>query len=69
MSKGGIFSSAKAQIHKVPATDSEALKSSLMGLMEKRRCKKFFKYVDKYDPQNPATFENVDPNSPFTALL
>ncbi len=29
-------------IAKVPANDSEALKSSLMGFNEKRKCKNFF---------------------------
>ena len=32
-------------VHKVPATDTEALKSPLMGMFEKRRAKKFFMYV------------------------
>lgn len=43
--KGGIFSKGGPTIAKVPANDSEALKSSLMGLMEKRRCKNFFQYI------------------------
>merc|ERR1712127_662656 len=34
--KGGMFSSAKNVVHKVPATEVEALKSGLMGLFEKR---------------------------------
>ena len=37
--KGGVFSKAKGVIHKVPATTAEAVKSDLMGLLEKRRCK------------------------------
>ena len=40
--KGGVFSKAKGVIHKVPATTAEAVKSDLMGLLEKRRCKNFF---------------------------
>ena len=34
-----------AQVEKVPATDYEALKSSLMGLFEKRRARSFFMWV------------------------
>lgn len=44
-------------ICKVPATEMEALSSSLMGFFEKRRAKKFFEYVQKLDPQNPNTWE------------
>lgn len=40
-----FFSKKGSIIAKVPSNDSEALKSDLMGLMEKRRCKNFFVYV------------------------
>jgi len=53
VSSGGVFSKAKARILHVPATDSEALKSDLMGLFEKRRCKKFFKFVSNYELNDP----------------
>jgi Rab GDP dissociation inhibitor len=43
--KAGLLSSAKAVVHKVPANDSEALKSPLMGLWEKKRCRSFYLYV------------------------
>jgi Rab GDP dissociation inhibitor len=42
MKEGGIFSSGGAKIAKVPSNDREAIKSDLMGLFEKRRCKNFF---------------------------
>jgi Rab GDP dissociation inhibitor len=68
-SQGGLFSKAKSQIHKVPATDSEALKSSLMGLMEKRRCKKFFQFAANYDPKDQATWKGLNPfTAPFSQL-
>jgi len=38
-----VYNSGK--IYKVPATESEALTSSLMGLLEKRRFKKFLEFV------------------------
>ena len=43
---GGFFSkllsSNKPMIAKVPANDKEAIKSSLMGWNEKRKCRNFF---------------------------
>jgi len=42
MKESGIFSKGGPKIAKVPANDKEALKSDLMGLLEKRRCKNFF---------------------------
>lgn len=50
------------QIYKVPATDVEALKSSLMGLFEKRRVRKFFIFVQDFDESNPKTHEGMDLN-------
>jgi len=44
----------------VPATDSEALKSDLMGLFEKRRCKKFFTFVQNFELNNPKTHEGIN---------
>lgn len=48
------------QIHKVPATDVEALKSPLMGLFEKRRARKFFIFVQDFDENNPKTHHGMD---------
>lgn len=48
------------QIHKVPATDMEALKSPLMGLFEKRRARNFFIYVQDYDEADPKTHQGLD---------
>jgi Rab GDP dissociation inhibitor len=45
MREGGLFSKGGPMIAKVPSNDTEALKSDLMGLLEKRRCKNFFVYV------------------------
>ena len=55
--KGGLFSKAKGVIHKVPANDSEALKSDLMGLFEKNRCRKFFQFIQDFDTQKPRTYK------------
>lgn len=48
------------QVHKVPATDVEALKSPLMGLFEKRRARKFFIYIQDYDDNDPKSHEGMD---------
>jgi len=57
-----MFSSAKAAIHKVPANDSEALKSPLMGLFEKKRCRDFYIYVQDIDFKKPETWKGIDIN-------
>jgi Rab GDP dissociation inhibitor len=49
--KAGFFSNEK-HIHKVPATDIEALKSPLLSMMEKNRCKNFFKYCATWDSKD-----------------
>lgn len=59
-SKGGFFSSAGGKIFKVPGNDSEALKSSLMGLWEKKRCKNFFVYIQDVEADDPKTFQKID---------
>lgn len=48
--------------HKVPATAAEAFKSSLMGMLEKRRCGKFMEYIGNYDDKDPKTHKghNID---------
>ncbi|CAN6485722.1 unnamed protein product [Victoria cruziana] len=56
----GSFVFNKGKIHKVPATDMEALKSPLMGLFEKRRARKFFIYVQDYVENDPKTHEGMD---------
>ncbi|KAF9611745.1 hypothetical protein IFM89_034928 [Coptis chinensis] len=56
----GSFVFNKGKVHKVPATDMEALKSPLMGLFEKRRARKFFIYVQDYKESEPQTHEGMD---------
>ncbi|KAF4352494.1 hypothetical protein G4B88_013324 [Cannabis sativa] len=56
----GSFVYNKGKIHKVPATDMEALKSPLMGIFEKRRARKFFIYVQDYDEKDPKTHDGMD---------
>ncbi|KAJ0035937.1 hypothetical protein Pint_26484 [Pistacia integerrima] len=56
----GSYVYNKGKVHKVPATDMEALKSPLMGVFEKRRAHKFFIYVQDYDENDPKTHEGMD---------
>lgn len=70
MKEGGIFSKGGPKIAKVPSNDSEALKSDLMGLLEKNRCKNFFVFIQKYDPENVKTHGGLDlAKAPFSALI
>lgn len=41
----------------MPANDSEALKSDLMGMLEKRRCKNFFVYVQNFKLEDQKTWQ------------
>jgi len=50
----GSFVVAEGKIYKVPSTSGEALKSSLMGILEKRRCGKFLEFVGDCDDKNPS---------------
>lgn len=62
-SKGGFFSSSGGKIYKVPGNDSEALKSSLMGLWEKKRCKNFFVYIQNWEQDKTETWKGIDINA------
>eukprot|EP00897_Mesotaenium_endlicherianum_P008336 jgi/Mesen1/7530/ME000391S06764 len=56
----GSYVFKQGKIYKVPATDTEALVSPLMGLFEKRRARKFFIFVQDYEESNPATHQGMD---------
>ncbi|KAG8068680.1 hypothetical protein GUJ93_ZPchr0005g15155 [Zizania palustris] len=56
----GSYVFSKGKIHKVPATDMEALKSPLMGIFEKRRARNFFIYVQDYNEAEPKTHQGLD---------
>ena len=62
-----MFSNDKGVIKKVPSNNKEALKSDLMGLFEKRRCQKFFKYVENLDLNKKETIK-YDINLKFGQL-
>jgi len=56
----GSFVFQDKKIHKVPSNTSEALKSSLMGLFEKRRCGKFLEFVAEYEVDDVKTHKGWD---------
>jgi Rab GDP dissociation inhibitor len=45
------------RISKVPSTEMEAVRSSLMGLFEKRRAKNFFQFLQNWREEDPATHQ------------
>jgi Rab GDP dissociation inhibitor len=54
----------KATVAKVPSDANEALRSSLMGLFEKRRAKKFLEWVGDFKEDDPATHQgSLAPNA------
>jgi len=65
-----MFSNAKGKIEKVPANEKEALSSDLMTFWEKKNCRNFFVFVQKYDPKIPKTHEGLDLfKQPFQAVV
>jgi Rab GDP dissociation inhibitor len=56
----GSFVVNSDKIYKVPSTSAEALKSSLMGLLEKRRCGKFLEFVGDFDENDSKTWKGID---------
>eukprot|EP01061_Rhynchopus_euleeides_P005075 TRINITY_DN14315_c0_g1_i1.p1 TRINITY_DN14315_c0_g1~~TRINITY_DN14315_c0_g1_i1.p1 ORF type:complete len:461 (+),score=228.07 TRINITY_DN14315_c0_g1_i1:44-1384(+) len=57
----GSFVARDTKLYKVPCTEREALSSSLMGILEKRRAAKFFGWVQDYDKNNPKTWGKLNP--------
>eukprot|EP00741_Cyanophora_paradoxa_P005224 tig00000865_g5064.t1 len=66
----GSYVYHKGKVYKVPASDVEALKSSLMGLFEKRRARSFFIYVQDWEEGNPKSHQGMDlRTTPFKKLV
>lgn len=53
----GSYVYKDGKILKVPANPQEALKSPLMGLLEKYRFRTFLTYIDQYDDAKPETYQ------------
>jgi Rab GDP dissociation inhibitor len=65
----GSYVTKKNKVHKVPATETEALGSKLMGLFEKTRFKDFLVYVVEFDVNDPSTYKGVVPDGPTSEML
>lgn len=65
-SSGGMIRKKKEKmaVCKVPANDQEALKSSLMGLFEKKRVLGFYKYLDNVELDKKETWEKANKKLP-----
>lgn len=56
----GSFVFSSGRVERVPATDMEALRSPLLGLLEKRRARNFFIFVQDYKEEDPRTHGGRD---------
>lgn len=56
----GSYVYRDGKIAKVPATQMEAIKSSLLGLFEKRRVQTFIEFVGNYKEDQPSTHQGID---------
>lgn len=66
----GSYVVKKSKVHKVPATEKEALSSGLMGMLEKRRFQKFLEFVNAWDRNDPKTAKGFDLDSaPMTDIF
>ncbi|XP_014772262.1 rab GDP dissociation inhibitor alpha [Octopus bimaculoides] len=59
----GSFVYKGGKVYKVPASEREALSSTLLGLFEKRRFRRFLQFVQDFDEDDPSTWCNVNPES------
>ena len=58
----------RATVAKVPSNASEALRSALMGVFEKRRAKKFLEWVGAFNEEDPATYGGICTRSQKSAV-
>ncbi|ORY00129.1 rab GTPase activator [Basidiobolus meristosporus CBS 931.73] len=56
----GSYVYGEGKIYKVPSSEVEAVTSSLMGLMEKQRAKKFFEFMQNWKDEDPSTHHGLD---------
>ena len=62
----GWMSAAKMAVCKVPTNPTEALKSQLMGMMEKKRVVTLYKFINGVNEDDSSTWGGIDlKNAPF----
>ena len=60
--KGGMLKKEKMIVAKIPANDSEAIKSSLLSILQKKNLINFYKYLDNMVPEDQSTWKKHDLN-------
>ena len=55
----GSFVYKGGKISKVPASETEAISTSLLGLAEKRRLQKFLEFIQNYKDSDEATHQGM----------
>ena len=58
----GSYVFVDKKVHKVPATEKEAISSGLMGMFEKYRFKDFLTFAIQFNPKEPKTYQGKDLN-------
>jgi Rab GDP dissociation inhibitor len=56
----GSFVVQGGKVHKIPSNKEEALKSSLLGMFEKKNVASFLSYIDQYNENDPSTYKKYD---------
>eukprot|EP01096_Ripella_sp_DP13-Kostka_P001564 TRINITY_DN1188_c0_g1_i1.p2 TRINITY_DN1188_c0_g1~~TRINITY_DN1188_c0_g1_i1.p2 ORF type:complete len:466 (+),score=247.67 TRINITY_DN1188_c0_g1_i1:65-1399(+) len=56
----GSYVQKAGKINKVPATEKEALTTSLLGMFEKKRFRDFLQFVAQWDADNPKTHNKIN---------
>jgi len=56
-------------VYKVPATETEALATSLLGLFEKKRFREFLMFIKDWKEDDPKTHKEIGPEDPSQKLV
>jgi len=65
----GSFVAQGGKVYKIPSNKEEALKSSLLGLFEKKSVASFLSFIDTYNENDPSTYKKYDPKVLTSAQL
>jgi len=57
---GSFVAKKDGSVHKVPATEAEAIKTGLVAFLQKKWLHSFLKFIANYDVKNPATWDGKD---------
>ena len=60
--KAGMMKKEKMIVAKIPSNDSEAIKSSLLSILQKKNLISFYKYLDTMVPEDQSTWKKHDLN-------